>query len=597
MPALLAFAFVSGIVTILSPCILPVLPIVLAGSVGGGKARPLGVITGFIVSFTTFTLALTAIVDVLGIPSNTLRIAAVVIIVTLGLTMIIPRLRDGFELVVSRLTSRSGGSRRSREGFLGGIPVGLSLGLVWTPCVGAIMASVIALALTRSVDGGAIVITAAYAIGTAIPMIAIMFGGRALLTKVPALSKRAGAIQRGFGVVTILAGLAIGFGLDLRFQSAILNVFPNYGSGLTAIEDSDVVLDALDDRGDNYSTGAPMMSAVNVSYDSLAEQPKNGHLGDYGPAPELVARGDWLNRQNLMVPGVEDAEAPIRMSDLLGKVVVIDFWTYSCVNCVRTIPHLKSWYDAFKDEEFVIIGIHTPEFEFEKSTANVTRAMKSLGIEWPVIQDNTYSQWRAYNNRYWPAKYFIDAEGHIRYFHYGEGEYDTSERVIRALLLEAGTRNFASDSVRSAAEFTYESRTPESYLGYERSEGFISTQPTVAGVATAYTASAQPGNGEWSLDGIWEVSKEFVASSGSGTLNLGFHAKHVYLVIEPVGEGGEIEVLVDGTTVEDTADVVGGRLIPDESRLYRLVELDKPGNHVLSLEVRGELRLFAFTFG
>ena len=609
MFALLAFAFVSGIITILSPCILPVLPIVLAGSVGKGRKRPIGIIVGFIGSFAGFTLALTAIVETLGIPANAMRVVAVVLIVGMGLTMLIPRLRGGFEALISRISFRRPNANRD-GGFLSGLPVGMSLGLIWTPCVGPIMASVISLALTRELDGGAVLITVAYTVGTAIPMIAILLGGRTLLTRVPALSRHSAVVQRVFGVVAIVAGLSIGFGLDLRFQSAILTALPNYGSGLTAIENSDAVRVALDKRatsinsafattsgtasGATSDAGLMLMSANTVVYDSFNEQPTNGKLGDYGPAPELVAQGEWLNFEALGISGSVDG--PVRMADLRGKVVVVDFWTYSCVNCIRTIPYLKTWYEAFKDEEFVIIGVHTPEFEFEKITANVERAMNNLGVEWPVVQDNNYRQWRAYNNRYWPAKYFIDAEGHIRYFHYGEGEYDTSEAVIRALLREAGTKVARRARLSDKAP-ALESRTPETYLGYGRSSGFISAEKVVADIPSVYTAPNLPVNGEWNLDGTWNIAREYVAPEDSGVLTFGFHAKDVFLVIEPADESGTVRVFLDGAPGADTDDVQNGLIIPNESRLYHLVALDNSGEHTLRLEVQGELRLFAFTFG
>ncbi len=249
MAVLLAFAFVSGVITILSPCILPVLPIVLSGGVGGGKTRPFGVIVGFVVSFTVFTLALSAIVQAIGIPVDTLRIVAVVLVVLFGLVMLVPWLSQRFELVTTRIAGRSGGARNARgNGFGSGIVVGLSLGLIWTPCVGPIMASVISLALTQRVDGGSVAITLAYSLGTAIPMLGVMLGGRALLTRVPALTRHAAAIQRGFGVLMIVMGVAIGMGWDRRFQAFVLRALPGYGTGLTAIEKAPSVQAALKTR-------------------------------------------------------------------------------------------------------------------------------------------------------------------------------------------------------------------------------------------------------------------------------------------------------------------------------------------------------------
>ena len=251
MTVLLAFAFLSGIVTVLSPCILPVLPIVLSGSVGGGKARPFGILAGFVASFTLFTLALSAIVQAIGIPADAFRFVAIGLLVLFGAVMIVPRFREWFEAATARIANR--GNRRkpptegtagkpARTGFWSGIPVGVSLGLVWTPCVGPIMASVISLALTQRVDGGSVFITLAYTLGTSIPMLAVMLGGRALLNRVPTLARNAGKIQRGFGVLMILVGVAIGFGWDHRFQAVVLSVFPNYGTGLTALEQTAPVL-------------------------------------------------------------------------------------------------------------------------------------------------------------------------------------------------------------------------------------------------------------------------------------------------------------------------------------------------------------------
>jgi cytochrome c biogenesis protein CcdA/thiol-disulfide isomerase/thioredoxin len=578
MIVLLSFAFLSGIVTILSPCILPVLPIVLSGSVGG-KTRPFGVVAGFVISFSVFTLALSGLVQALGIQPDSLRVAAVVLITLFGLVMVIPQLRRGFEHIASRISGRNLNRAPSR-GFSGGLIVGFSLGLVWTPCVGPIIASVISLAITQRVDGGAVFIILAYSLGTSLPMLAVMFGGRSLLKRVPGLAKNSSGIQRVFGVLMILVGIAIGFGWDRQFQTAVLRVFPNYGSGLTAFESIDPVRKAIDARA--VGEIPAMMAGSNVaSFDVL---PKNGKLGDYGPAPQIVTDGEWFN-----------AEEPISMDDLRGKVVLVDFWTYSCVNCVRTLPHLRSWYDAYKDDGLVIVGVHTPEFAFERSPANVQKAIADLGVTWPVVLDNDFAQWQAYNNRYWPAHYFIDAEGIVRYFSYGEGHYDTSEKVIRRLLKEAG--GAPTEKAAERVEADLESRTPEVYLGYGRSEGFSSGTDLVQDRSVAYRSAETLDNGEWSLDGTWIVRKEHVLATETGVLELAFHAKDVFLVIEPAGGEGRIEVRADGAVAADTPDVRDGVVRPSESRLYQLLSLPEPGEHVLNLKVYGRLKLFAFTFG
>ena len=617
MAVLLAFAFLSGVITILSPCILPVLPIVLSGGVGAGKARPFGVLAGFVASFTVFTLTLTVIVQTLNIPPDALRLVAVVLIVSFGLVMLVPRLTHGFELIASRIAGRAtakqpsrskapgsaSAPKRSSTGFLGGVLVGVSLGLVWTPCVGPIMASVISLAVTQRVDGGAALITIAYSLGTAIPMFAVMLGGRVLINRVPILTRNTPAIQRGFGVLMIIVGVAIGFGWDRQFQTAVLRVLPNYGTGLTAIENAAPVQDAIEarasaDSSDQAGTGSMMMTASGTGTYSPGSPPKNGELGDFGMAPALVARGPWLNTEGLPnLPNGEEGQQAIEMEDLRGHVVLVDFWTYSCVNCVRTIPYLKAWYEEYGNQGLVIIGVHTPEFEFEKTTANVARALKDLGIDWPVVQDNDFSQWRAYSNRYWPAHYFIDAAGRVRYYHFGEGEYETSERVIRALLSEARGGNSGGAELVSMPAPRFESRTPETYLGYARTSGFTSAVPLAPEQTVEYRPAGTLDNGQWSLDGSWRISREYAVPQDAGVLQLGFHAKNVFLVIEPQGQEGRIVVRVDGLPSPDTEDVHNGLLLADESRLYQLVGLEKAGPHVLSLEVQGRLRLFAFTFG
>ncbi len=227
-------------------------------------------------------------------------------------------------------------------------------------------------------------------------------------------------------------------------------------------------------------------------------------------------------------------------------------------------------------------------------------------MTWPVVLDNEYRQWRAYRNRYWPAHYFIDAEGRVRYFHFGEGEYATSERVIRELLEESGVR--VRGRRVTGGDPGNSSLTPETYLGYSRAKNFISEVPPSFDTPAQYTPAGAPGNGEWSLDGVWTITGEYVVPEEIGTLEIGFHAKEVFLVIDPGDTGGSgakapglstgsIDVLVDGKPVENTTDITGGSLIPDESRLYHLVNLDKPGEHTLTLEVSGNLKLYAFTFG
>ncbi|MBU0981596.1 cytochrome c biogenesis protein DipZ [Patescibacteria group bacterium] len=559
MLLLAGFAFIAGIVTILSPCILPLLPIILSSTTAGSKRHPLGVVVGFIASFTFFTLFLTTIVNLTGLSANYLRILAVIVIFCFGLVFVVPKLHMIFEIVAGKFASRSSRIKKSgavQSGFEGGLFIGLSLGLVWTPCVGPILASVIALALTGSVNGGAVLITLAYAVGTAIPMLIILYGGRQVFQKVPWLLRNLGSIQKVFGVLMILTAIGIFFNWDRQFQTYILQKFPNYGAGLTAIEDNTKVRTKLDDIG--------MNTDVEISTDG------------YMVAPEIIPGGEWLNSEALS------------LEDLRGKVVLIDFWTYSCINCIRTLPYIENWYEKYMDEGFVVIGVHTPEFEFEKDVRNLAKAIDDFGLTYPIVQDNDYSTWRAYNNRFWPAKYFIDAEGRIRDTHFGEGGYNESERLIQDLLKEAG---HAVSATVDNPDYSIDSATPETYLGYLRSRGFSSPEKVLKDGEQIYSFPENLNLNSFAFEGAWTVFGEYSQMGEGAALRLRFKAKNVFLVMNPVeGSAGRVEIFMDGESQ--------GIISVDSDRLYEILSLDEPGAHLLELKfLDGGVETYAFTFG
>src|SRR3989344_6720269 len=433
MLILTLFAFIAGIVTILSPCILPILPIVLSGSVGGHK-RPFGIVTGFVLSFTFFTLFLAVIVRSFGISADALRLVSVIIIGLFGIALVLPAAQKISEILFSKLSSRMPVGN-SGTGFFSGILIGISLGLIWTPCVGPIIAAVITLAATASVNSQTVLITLAYSLGTAIPMFFIMYSGRKLFEKVPWLLKNTGKIQRVFGVLMILTALAIYFNIDRKFQTFILDTFPQYGIGLTSFEDNEVVKKQLE----NISNDS---SSLNLDINTPE-------------APELIYGGEWFNSE------------PLLLKELRGKVVLVDFWTYTCINCIRTLPYLNDWHSKYSASGLVIIGVHSPEFDFEKNIDNVRDAVAKYEIKYPVVQDNDFRTWRAYGNQYWPRKYIVDKEGNVRFDHISEGGYEETEKVIQDLLKEIKPLNATSTTTQ--AETTDFSRiaTPEIYLGYE----------------------------------------------------------------------------------------------------------------------------------
>jgi len=414
MIILITFAFIAGMITILSPCILPILPIILSSSVDtSGKKRPFGVVVGFILSFTFFTLFLSSIVRISGIPSQSLRYLSVIILIIFGLSLFVSKFQILTEQLFAKLT-RFAPASQNKHGFIGGLIIGLSLGLLWTPCVGPILASVISLALSGQVTFQAVLITLSYSLGTAIPMFFIIQLGSTALQKIPWLLKNSFKIQKSFGVLMVITAFAIFFNFDRQFQTYILNVFPRYGTGLTKFEDNNLINQKLQEINQqpafNNQIGKPM---------------RNGGALSQGPkAPEIISNGQWFN------------SPPLQISNLSNQVILLDFWTYSCINCQRTLPYLKAWNEKYQDKGLTIIGVHSPEFEFEKQAKNVQQAINDFNLTYPIVQDNDFATWKAYSNRYWPAKYLIDRNGYIRYTHFGEGEYNETEQAIQELLGE-----------------------------------------------------------------------------------------------------------------------------------------------------------------
>lgn len=574
MIVLITFAFLAGVVTVLSPCILPILPLILSSSLGGesiGKARPLGVIIGFVASFTVFTLFLSAVVSFTGISADALRLVSVVVIALFGVSFLIPQ----FQVLLERLFSRLTGfvpKQTQRKGFGSGLLMGFSLGLLWTPCVGPILASVISLALTGSVTWAAFFITLAYALGTALPMLLIMWGGRELLNRVPWLLANTGNIQKGFGVLMIFVALAIYTNLDRKFQTYIVTTFPEYGAGLTKLEDRAFIREELDGLNKEMGPKNTERSLPN-SFSSRGT-----------PAPEIIPGGVWINSE------------PLSLTALRGKVVLIDFWTYSCINCQRTLPYLKQWHKKYADKGLVIIGVHAPEFEFEKSEKNVRKAVGDFGLEYPIVQDNNFATWQAYQNHYWPAKYFIDKDGLVRYTHFGEGKYDESERVIQTLLEETGQANIPT-SVTNPLYQTY-AKTPETYLGYGRLGSFVSPEPVQPNVTAVYTAPQSIPRNSVAYQGQWTVMEEYAHPEKDTSLFLNFDAQEVFLVMRATSGKAAVKVLVDGLLESTGNDVVNGIVEVNDDRLYRLVRLPQAGRHVLELQfLDNECEVYAFTFG
>lgn len=581
MLLLLLFAFLAGIVTVLSPCILPVLPIVLSTSVGSvqhGYSRAVGVIVGFVGSFTVFTLFLSAALRICGAPASSLRWVALVLIAIFGVSLLLPRFQAWLEGLFSRLSSKVP-NLSSHQGFFGGILIGFSLGLLWTPCVGPILASVIALSLSGEITLASVFITAAYATGTAIPMFFVLIGGRALLQRVPWLLSHTQQIQRAFGVVMIVTAIGLFFQVDRTFQTWVLETFPRYGQGLTKFEGTPSVLRALDQLN-----GRDVEEETLIMNESHMSLPPSSRI-----APELVVGGDWINSE------------PLSLASLRGKVVLVDFWTYSCINCQRTLPYLKQWHDLYRDQGLVVIGVHAPEFAFEQDADNVRKAVTDFGITYPVMQDNDFATWRAYKNQYWPAKYLIDAEGHIRYTHFGEGDYDKTDEAIRSLLEEAG----ASASAMIPGEqmmdsFMNMSKTAETYFGYKRLGAYASPELIHTDAVRMYSLPALLKQNQFAFFGEWNVMAEYAVPSKGAHLVYSYSAQDVYLVagVQDSERPVRVRITIDGEHAPETEDVgLDGVMTISSDRLYHIGHTN-PGAHTIDLEfLEGGSEVYTFTFG
>ncbi|MEO5575793.1 MAG: cytochrome c biogenesis protein DipZ [Gaiellaceae bacterium] len=543
MLLLLAIGFVAGIVTALSPCVLPVLPIVLAGGATG--RRPLAIVAGIVLSFTVFTLFAAWLLDLLGLPDDLLRNLAIALLFLVAISLLVPQVAEWLARPLQLLTRRSGGDRG------GGFLLGASLGLVFVPCAGPVLAAVTVIAARRDVGFDSVLLTLAYAVGAAVPMLAIAFAGVRVSR---ALRANAETVRRVSGVLVGAAALAIAFGVDRELQTAL----PGYTESLQErFERSGPARRELRDLTGGRDPEAP-----------VATGGEGAALENYGPAPEFRGIARWLNTE------------PLTLTGLRGRVVLIDFWTYSCINCLRTLPHIRAWDQRYREAGLTIVGVHSPEFAFERVESNVRDNVRELGLRYPVALDNDFATWGAWRNQYWPAKYLIDRNGHVRYFHFGEGDYAETEEAIRTLL--GGDAPAASGL---ADESPHGQVTPESYLGsarFDRNGG----DPIVRDKPHAYTFPRGLLDNELAFGGVWTVQDERAVAGLSAGLRLQYRAGDVFLVL--TGKG-TVEVLVDGRR-ERTLQVRG-------DRLYTLVERPRIADHLLELRFTPGVAAYAFTFG
>jgi cytochrome c biogenesis protein CcdA/thiol-disulfide isomerase/thioredoxin len=586
MALLILFGFVAGAATALSPCVLPVLPIALAAGATGGRRRPLGIVAGLAVSFTFATVALVYAISALGLPNDFLRKLAIVVLLGFGVTLMIPPLAARLEAWMSRFASRAGVAKGKGDGFWSGTAVGASLGLVYAPCAGPILAGVITVSASQSFSAGRLAVALSYGVGSAVVLYFLMLGGRRVVRP---LARRGVALQIAMGAVMVVVALAMLRNYDVRFQSTIADDLPSFlVNPSEGLEDTAAAQSALADIRGASGHGIGARAASELAPAPSGSGPSSG-LPVLGTAPEFVGNEQWFN-----TPG----DRPLTLSGLRGRVVLVDFWTYSCINCIRTLPYLKAWDAKYRRDGLTIVGVHTPEFPFEREASNVETAIDENGIRYPVAQDNEQETWNAYENQYWPAEYFIDARGRVRYAHFGEGEYDEKEQVIRELLAEAGKEVHGGETKVKAVAPSSTVTTPETYLGAARAERF--TNAMLSPGSHDFSAPAALPANEFAYRGRWRIALDSVTAEEHASLDLNFGARRVYLVLGSPGRSRRVRVLLDGRPIAGAdagSDVEGGVVTVDGQRLYNLVDLPEVGHHVLTLKPEAGVEGYAFTFG
>ncbi|AVX90943.1 cytochrome C biogenesis protein [Pseudomonas koreensis] len=589
---LLVLAYLGGVLTIVSPCILPVLPFVFARSGQPFIKSGLPLLTGMALTF-----ALVATLAAVGggwvVQVNQYgRWLALLFVALFGLTLLLPRLAERLTRPLvsagSRLSEAAGQDNRPRPGasFL----IGVATGLLWAPCAGPILGLILTGAALQGASIATTLLLLAYAAGAATSLAAaLLLGG-----KVFALMKRSIGtgewIRRGLGAAMLAGVAAIALGLD----TGILARVSTASTG--GIEQA--LVGKL--SGKSPTASGTMMAQIPAAGGAMKVVDKApGTLPVEGQLPPLTGAVQWLNSPPL------DAQA------LKGKVVLVDFWTYSCINCLRTLPYVKAWAEKYRDQGLVVIGVHAPEFAFERDVGNVTKAMKELGINYPVAIDNDYKIWRAFNNEYWPAHYFADAQGRIRYHHFGEGDYAESERVIQQLLREAGAKTVADGLINADAQGVQQAPdmnqvlSPETYVGYQRAEHFVPETGLVPDKVATYNPPANLTLNDWSLGGQWAVGAErATASAPASRIVYRFHARDLHLVLGPGMDGKPVrfKVSIDGQAPGaahgvDVAADGSGRVT--EQRLYQLVrQTDAVKDRTFTIEFLDPgVSAYAFTFG
>jgi cytochrome c biogenesis protein CcdA/thiol-disulfide isomerase/thioredoxin len=570
---LLLASFFAGVLTSLAPCILPLLPVIIGSSIIEGKDKKVNRLKPYIialslaVSVLLFTLLLKVSSLLIGIDPQVWLYVSGGIVVLLGINLLFPSLwvYVNVWLGIEKNSNNFLFKASKKSGIWGAVVTGAALGPVFSSC-SPLYALILATILPVNLALGLVYMTT-YALGLGLALLVIALVGRKLTKKLGWAVNPNGLFRRILAIILIIVGLLIITGYDKKFQTWV--------SAHTPFDISNLEQGLL-----------PMTTNQNHEIVPSTIGKKQYNVSPYA-APEITGISDWLNSE------------PLKLSDLKGKVVLIDFWTYSCINCQRTQPYLNAWYDKYEKNGLVIIGVHAPEFAFEKVKGNVANAIKDEGIKYPVALDNNFATWRAYNNEYWPAKYLIDKDGNIRYTQFGEGEYSKTESVIQDLLKESGKSIDVSIDKNDGTNPVANGQTPETYLNYSRGERFANSSQFVADQPVNYMLVSKPGQDNWSLGGKWQVGKESSQSmEDAAKLTLSYSAKNVYLVMDGP-KGAQVGVSVDGIASPGGEDLNSQNQVTlDGAKLYKIVNTGQfMQNRQLKLTVPKGVTVNAFTFG
>ncbi len=594
MLLLMLFAFVAGAGTAITPCVLPVLPALLSASAVGGRRRPIGIVLGLALTFTIAIVALAQLVNGVGLASGAARSLAIVVLIVFGLVLLIPGLAERVQAPLSRL-ARFGPKTRG-NGFWSGLAVGGALGFVCAPCAGPILAAVTSVSASSGASARVVLVAVAYSAGLSGVMLLYGLGGRAVLDRVRRHA-RGHVVERTLGAVLVATGVLMTFNLDVRFEEALAKdtSLPAILVDPTrALENSNAVQNRLASLRpksrfalrQQEAAATPVADEVGVSIPGV----KTPSLPKLGVAPNFTNTQRWFN-----TPG----DQPLSIHGLRGHVVLVDFWTYTCINCLRTLPFVKGLYATYHRYGLDVVGVETPEFTFEQEAGNVEQAIKSDGIKYPVVQDNQYGTWNAYGNNVWPAEYYIDGHGDVRHYRFGEGDYQQDEAAVRQLLYEAGARNLPPPMTAHAIVASAGLETPETYLDPARAQGFA--QQLKPGTHF-YPGVIDPHLNEFGLHGIWNVGSQSVTPASTGdSISGGFGAAHVYLVLTSAGNvPRRVRVLLDGhpiSAADAGADVHDGYVTVVGQRLYGLISLPSAQQHSFTVEIPPGVTAYDFTFG